>query len=413
MARQSVKLGRWVQIMPARCSIFRDSHFQATVQLGRWSVKLGRWWGGGKTLCEILTVADAIPLPMTDPRVDRKTELEWGFYAVHQRLGLMKALAMVAVFAILAGEGGALAQPAFADHSESIVDIPTGSGACIDTNECYVPTDVRIDVGGEITWINNDIVSHSIESGTMQGGSSDLFGTGSLLIPPGGEYSFVFDGFELGTYPYFCLVHTWMAGSVTVVAAGEDGDGMEHDGMEHDGMEHDGMERDGMERDGMERDGMERDGMERDGMEKGDNMMMMEASATGMISDGTMVEVHATEPAEGERMEISVMFPNSEHVNYDITVTQNGKEVLSDTGAHRHVGVGIHMTAPLPSSDPVDITITFQGYGVVEPITGPIGEEVAFTNVVPEFGTVAVIILGVAITSTIAVTARSRIVPRI
>ena len=75
----------------------------------------------------------------------------------------MKALAMVAVFAILAGGGGALAQPAFADHSESIVDIPTGSGACIDTNECYVPTDVRIDVGGEITWINNDIVSHSIE----------------------------------------------------------------------------------------------------------------------------------------------------------------------------------------------------------------------------------------------------------
>ena len=241
-----------------------------------------------------------------------------------------------------------------------------------------MPTDVRIDVGGEITWINNDIVSHSIESGTMQGGSSDLFGTGSLLIPPGGEYSFVFDGFELGTYPYFCLVHTWMAGSVTVVAAGEDGNGMEHGGME-----------------------------------KGDNMMMMEASATGMISDGTMVEVHATEPAEGERMEISVMFPNSEHVNYDITVTQNGKEVLSDTGAHRHVGVGIHMTAPLSSSDPADITITFQGYGVVEPITGPIGEEVAFTNVVPEFGTVAVIILGVAITSTIAVTARSRIVPRI
>ena len=26
--------------------------------------------GGGKTLCEILTVADAIPLSMTDPRVN-------------------------------------------------------------------------------------------------------------------------------------------------------------------------------------------------------------------------------------------------------------------------------------------------------------------------------------------------------
>ena len=29
--------------MPARRSIFRGFHFQATVQLGRWSVKLGRW----------------------------------------------------------------------------------------------------------------------------------------------------------------------------------------------------------------------------------------------------------------------------------------------------------------------------------------------------------------------------------
>ena len=192
-------------------------------------------------------------------------------------------------------------------------------------------------------------------------------------MPPGDEYSFTFDDFEPGTYPYFCFLHPHMSGTVTVVAASEDGDSMDKDG----------------------------------------DMMMMEASATGMLEDGTMVKVHATEPAEGERMEISVTFADSEHVNYDLVVTQNGEEVLSDAGAHEHMGMGEHMTAPLPSSDPVDITITFQGYGVAAPLTGPIGEEVAFTNVVPEFGTVAMIILGVAITSIIAVTARSRITPRI
>ena len=67
------------------------------------------------------------------------------------------------------------------------------------------------------------------------------------------------------------------------------------------------------------------------------------------------------------------------------------------------------MTAPLSSSDPVDITVTFQGYGVDDPKTGPIGEQVVFTNVVPEFGTIAAMILVVAIVSIIAVTAKSKL----
>ena len=279
----------------------------------------------------------------------------------------MKTLTIATVFTILAA--GVFAQPAFADHSEAIVTQPENASSvlCLDTNECFVPTDVTIDVGGTVTWINEDIALHNLASGTIHDEDpGTLFGGPTLLMPPGDEYSFTFDDFEPGTYPYFCFLHPHMSGTVTVVAAGEDGD-----------------------------------------------MMMMEASATGMLEDGTMVKVYATEPAEGERMEISVTFADSEHVNYDLMVTQNGEEVLSDAGAHEHMGMGEHMTAPLPSSDPVDITITFQGYGVAAPLTGPIGEEVAFTNVVPEFGTVAMIILGVAITSIIAVTARSRITPRI
>jgi predicted secreted protein with PEFG-CTERM motif len=47
------------------------------------------------------------------------------------------------------------------------------------------------------------------------------------------------------------------------------------------------------------------------------------------------------------------------------------------------------------------------------PFTGPIGEQVVFSNVVPEFGTIAVMILGVAIISIIAVTAKSRVIPKL
>ena len=138
-----------------------------------------------------------------------------------------------------------------------------------------------------------------------------------------------------------------------------------------------------------------------------------DATATGMLSDGTVVSIWTTEATADERMEISIEFEDSEHVNHDIMVTQNGEEVLHDTGAHHHEGTGVHETAPLSSSDPVDVTVTFTGYGVDDPKTGPIGEEVVFSNVVPEFGTVAMMILAVAIISIVAVTAKSRVIPRL
>jgi len=171
------------------------------------------------------------------------------------------------------------------------------------------------------------------------------------------------------------MVHPWMSGLVTVQAAGGD----EHEDEMMDGEVH----------------------------------MEGAASATGMLSDGTKVSVWATEPMAGERMQISIEFENSEHVNHDIMVTQKGKEVLNDKGAHHHDGLGMHETAPLGSSDPVDITVTFQGYGVDDPKTGPIGEVVKFSKVVPEFGTIAMMILAVSIISIVAVTAKTRVIPRL
>ncbi|MFQ5440168.1 MAG: PEFG-CTERM sorting domain-containing protein [Nitrosopumilaceae archaeon] len=82
-------------------------------------------------------------------------------------------------------------------------------------------------------------------------------------------------------------------------------------------------------------------------------------------------------------------------------------------GAHHMNGKGMQNTAPLSSSDPVEITVTFQGYGVHDPKTGSIGEKVVFSNIVPEFGTVAVMILTVAIISIIAIPAKTRVIPRL
>ena len=269
---------------------------------------------------------------------------------------------------------------AYADHSEVTITPADGSGApgCEETADgCYIPSTATVDVGGVVIMSNTDTAAHTYTSGTPDDGPDGVFDTSLLMAGS----SFEWIPTTAGEQPYFCMVHPWMQGLIIVQEAGADDHGDDH--MDDHGDDH----------------------MDDEGH------LMTEASATGMMSDGTQVSVWTTEPMAGEMMEIHVEFEDSEHVNHDITVTQNGETVLDDMGAHHHEGSGMHTTAPLSSSDPVDITITFQGYGIDEK-TGPIGEEVVFTNVVPEFGTIAMMILAVAIISIVAVTAKSRVVPR-
>jgi len=95
-----------------------------------------------------------------------------------------------------------------------MVDIPTGTGApgCEDTNECYSPANITINVGDTIEWSNVDSSVHTATAGTSADVKMETFH--SDLIMPGKSWSFTFD--EAGNYDYFCLVHPWMTGSVTV-----------------------------------------------------------------------------------------------------------------------------------------------------------------------------------------------------
>ena len=133
-----------------------------------------------------------------------------------------------------------------------------------------------------------------------------------------------------------------------------------------------------------------------------------------------MIDIFSNGALKGERMSIQVEFEDLEgasfeHVNFNIMATQNGQVVLDEQGVHDDDGEMSFQTMPLPadSSDasPVDIDVEFLGFGIDEPFTGPIGEDEEI-HVVPEFGTIAVMILGVAIISIIAVTARSKVIPR-
>ncbi|WP_026089909.1 MULTISPECIES: PEFG-CTERM sorting domain-containing protein [Nitrosopumilus] len=286
----------------------------------------------------------------------------------------MKTIAICSFFVLFAMVAGLVATTpaAFADHSEVTISPASGSGApgCEETADgCYIPNTATVDVGGVVIMSNTDTAAHTFTSGTPDDGPDGVFDTSLLMA----GNSFEWSPTVAGEQPYFCMVHPWMQGLIIVQEAGaEEAD------------------------------------------DHGDEMMMPTgaAAATGMLSDGTKVSVWTTTPTKGEMMEISVQFEGAEHVNHDMKVTQNGNTVLDDKGAHHHDGKGVHMTKALGSSDPVNITITFQGYGVDDPKTGPIGEKVVFSNVVPEFGTIAMMILAVAIISIVAVTAKSRVIPR-
>ena len=102
----------------------------------------------------------------------------------------------------------------FAFAEQIHVSVPQGSSVpgCDETNECYLPYHVTVSAGEEITWSNDDSAAHTVTSGTPSEGHDGNFD--SSLFMSGSTFSVTLD--ETGEYPYFCMVHPWMTGIVTV-----------------------------------------------------------------------------------------------------------------------------------------------------------------------------------------------------
>lgn len=278
---------------------------------------------------------------------------------------------MLAIFAFM------VVTPVFADHQTAEVSIPEGvasSDECEKTNKCFVDSEVTIDVGSEVVWSNDDTASHTITSGNPKTGPDGNFDSG--LFSSGKTFSYKFE--EEGEYPYFCLVHPWMQGTVIVQAAHAD----DHEDDEHDHADH---------------------------------------GAMIMSQDGSiMIHIDSDVPAEGEEAVVTVEFTDVdgnpiEHVNFEITVTQDGEQVLAEAGQHSHSGITEFTTSALGSDSPLDVQVKILGIGLPDDEknwTGPHGETIS-AQVVPEFGPITMIILAVAIVSIVAVTARSKVIPRL
>jgi len=136
---------------------------------------------------------------------------------------------LLAIFSLIA-----IAPSAFADHMSVTVTNAPGSSVpgCEETADgCFIPNMVTIDIGGEVIWENNDTAAHTITSGTAVEGPSGVFD--SSLVMAGSSFSHTFDA--AGTFDYFCMVHPWMAGAVMVSSEEIHGDMEEMEGMKEMG----------------------------------------------------------------------------------------------------------------------------------------------------------------------------------
>ncbi|MEX0684976.1 MAG: cupredoxin family copper-binding protein [Balneolales bacterium] len=81
------------------------------------------------------------------------------------------------------------------------------------SNFTFNPSNLEIEQGTTVTWINQDNEIHTATSGSDRE-QDGVFNSGN--IEPGEEYEYTFN--EPGTYDYFCIPHVGMSGIVTVNA---------------------------------------------------------------------------------------------------------------------------------------------------------------------------------------------------
>ena len=273
------------------------------------------------------------------------------------------SFSLLAVFVVIA-----VTPSAFADHTSATVTNAPGSSTpgCETTADgCFVPTMVTLDIGGEVTWANDDTAAHTVTAGTPTDGPSGAFDSG--LVMAGSSFSHIFE--EAGSYDYFCMVHPWMQGMV-VVSAEE----MAHGDMEE--MAHGDMEE----------------------MAHGDDhtAMGVEDLSDQFVATVTSGVIHHIGGNTDDSTLLVHLFGADDDGELKITLN---RDIITpfDDGSYFVLVEG------------QEVEFMQMGNTIhVDYEAGTERIEIVGSHVVPEFGTIAMIILAVAIISIIAITAKTR-----
>jgi plastocyanin len=114
---------------------------------------------------------------------------------------------------VAAGAGGSTAAPATTATGPTIT-VP--AGAATPGNPPYTPTELSVKKGETVTVVNDDNAPHTATSGNGPEDAGQAFDTS--LIMAGASGTIDTTAIEAGEYPYFCTVHPFMKGTLTVTA---------------------------------------------------------------------------------------------------------------------------------------------------------------------------------------------------
>ena len=266
---------------------------------------------------------------------------------------------LLTVFSIIA-----ITPSAFADHSKVDINMVVGSSTpgCETNNMCYMPYNAALDIGGEAMWHNVDTMAHTVSSGTPAEGLDDVFD--SSLVPAGGMFSYKFE--EAGTYDYFCMVHPWMTGIVTVSA--------EHEEMEEMGHEEMG----------------DMEGMEQSGIT---GMTDLSDQLTATVTSGVIHHIGGN--TDDATLTVHLFSADDDG---ELKITLNSDIITPFDDGSYFVLVNSEETDFKQMGDTLHIPYE----------AGTEKIEIVGSYVVPEFGTIAMIVLAVAVVSIIAITAKTK-----
>ena len=275
------------------------------------------------------------------------------------------SFSLLAIFSLIA-----VAPSAFAEHGEggmavTVTNAPGSSTpGCETTDNCFMPSTVVITAGGTVTWENTDNAAHTATSGSATDGPDGVWDSSLMMV--NGSYSVTLD--DEGTYPYFCMVHPWMSGTVIVEAEAAHGDDHAEE-MGH-----------------MEEKG-HGDGHTENGVED------IQDQFTASVSSGVIHHIGAN--ADDDTLVVHLFGADDDG---ELKITLNSKIITPFDDGSYFVLV-----------DNEEVEFTQMGNTIhVEYWAGAERIEIVGSHVVPEFGTIAMIILAVAIISIIAITAKTR-----
>ena len=114
--------------------------------------------------------------------------------------------------ATMTGTGNATnatATGASGGNTSTSVSIVPGSSTL--TTDAFSPNPIQVSVGTTVTWTNDDAQPHTVNSGE-NATPSGLFD--SPIMAPQATFEYTFT--EAGEFPYFCILHPNMVGTVSV-----------------------------------------------------------------------------------------------------------------------------------------------------------------------------------------------------